>query len=124
MDTTTPTQTPPAPATTEDKTVAILAYITIIGFIAAIVIHSNKKTQLGAYHLRQMLGFVLTGIVCWVGAIVLAVIPILGWLAIMIMWISLLVFWLMGLIAAINGQMKPMPVVGKLYQKWCGTTFN
>ena len=102
----------------------IVAYITIIGFIAAIVIHSNKKTQLGAYHLRQMLGFVLTGIVCWIGAIILAFIPILGWLAIMIMWISLLVFWLMGLIAAINGQMKPMPVVGKLYQKWFGTTFN
>jgi hypothetical protein len=30
----------------------------------------------------------------------------------------------MGLIAAINGQMKPMPVVGPLYQTWFGTTFD
>jgi uncharacterized membrane protein len=38
--------------------------------------------------------------------------------------VSLFVLWIMGLIAAINGQMKPMPVVGPLYQKWFGTTFD
>ena len=123
-------QTPPPSApsvVTEDKTVAIVAYITLIGFIAAIVIHSvngGKKTKLGAYHLRQMLGFVLTTIVVWPCAMVLAFIPILGWLCIMAIWISLLVFWILGLVSAINGQMKPMPVVGPLYQKWFGTTFD
>ena len=44
-----PRQHPPAPppvaAVSEDKTVAILSYLTLIGFIAAIIIHSNKKTQ-------------------------------------------------------------------------------
>jgi hypothetical protein len=30
----------------------------------------------------------------------------------------------MGFIAAVNGQMKPMPVVGELYQKWFGTAFD
>lgn len=120
-------QTPPpvAPAAvTEDKTVAIVAYLTLIGFIVAIIIHMNKKTKIGAYHLRQMLGFVLTTIVVWPCAIVLAFIPILGWLCIVAIWISLLVFWILGLISAINGQMKPMPVVGPLYQKWFGSTFE
>lgn len=47
------TETPPPVAgTTEDRTVAILAYITIIGFIIAIVMHSSKKTAIGTYHLR------------------------------------------------------------------------
>ena len=34
------------------------------------------------------------------------------------------VCWITGLLAAINGQMKPMPLVGSYYQKWFGTTFD
>ena len=62
----------------EDKTVAIVAYLTLIGFIAATIIHSNKKTKLGAFHLRQMLGFMLT----WFAVIILIIIPIVGWILI------------------------------------------
>ena len=120
METTTPTQTPPAPATTEDKTVAIVSYLTLIGFIAAIIIHNNKKTKLGAFHLRQMLGFILS----WLALIVLIIIPFIGWILIPVFYIFMLVCWIMGLIAAINGRMKPMPIVGPMYQKWFGTTFD
>ena len=119
METTTPAQPPPA-AAAEDKTVAIVAYLTLIGFIAAVIIHSNKKTRLGAYHLRQMLGFILTSF----AVVILVIIPILGWILIPIFYICMIVLWIMGLIAAINGEMKPMPVVGPLYQKWFGTTFD
>jgi uncharacterized membrane protein len=122
MDTT--TQTSPPAIASEDKTVAILSYLTLIGFIVAIIIHMNKKTKIGAFHLRQTLGFFLTCIAVGMSEIILVFIPILGWLAILVLWISMLVFWVMGLIAAVNGQMKPMPVVGPLYQKWFGTTFD
>ena len=114
------TQTPPPATGGEDKTVAIIAYITLIGFIVAIIIHMNKKTKLGAFHLRQMLGFILTNF----AVIVLFVIPLIGWLLIPVFYICMLVLWILGLVAAINGQMKPMPVVGPLYQKWFGTTFD
>lgn len=124
MDTTTPAPTPASATAGEDKTVAIVSYITLIGFIAAIIIHSNKKTKLGAYHLRQMLGFFLTWIAVVACQFVLVFIPILGWLAILALYFALVVLWIMGLIAAINGQMKPMPIVGPMYQKWFGTTFD
>ncbi|TAL04455.1 MAG: DUF4870 domain-containing protein [Verrucomicrobia bacterium] len=124
METATPPPAVPATSAAEDKTVAILSYITLIGFIAAIVIHSNKKTKLGAFHLRQVLGFFITGIVVGVGGVVLALIPILGILMLLAIWLGMFVFWILGLIAAINGQMKPMPVVGQLYQNWFGTTFD
>ncbi|HEY5042401.1 MAG TPA: DUF4870 domain-containing protein [Verrucomicrobiae bacterium] len=124
MEPTTPDQTPPPAAVTEDKTVAIISYLTLLGFIVAIVIHSGKKTKLGAFHLRQVLGFFLTAIVLGFCQIILAFIPILGWLAILALWCSMFVLWILGLVAAINGQMKPMPVVGPLYQKWFGTTFD
>ncbi len=123
METIPPPVAPP-PATAEDKTIAILAYITLIGFIVAIVMHTNKKTKLGSYHLRQVLGFFLTGVVVGFCAIPIAIIPILGLLAIAVVWLGMIALWVMGLIAAINGQMKPMPVVGPLYQKWFGNTFD
>ena len=136
MDTTTPPAiTPPSPAT-EDKTVAIVSYLTLIGFIVAIIIHSSKKTKLGAFHLRQVLGFLLTGIVGWIGvaiimfvlALVLAFVKFLLVILVPLIWlafvVSMLALWIMGLIAAVNGQMKPMPVVGPLYQKWFGTAFD
>jgi uncharacterized membrane protein len=130
MDANTPTTTPP-PAS-EDKTVAILSYLTLLGFIVAIVLNSSKKTKLGAYHLRQTLGLILTSIVGWIVAfvviIVVAFIPFVGLILIPLIWIcfvgSVLTLWVMGLIAAINGNMKPMPVVGPLYQKWFGTAFD
>lgn len=116
MDTTPtpPPGTPPmhAVAVAEDKTVAILSYITVIGFIAAIIVHMNKKTQLGAFHLRQMLGLLLTSLV--------GVIPFLGWLVL----VCVLVLWIMGLISAIKGEMKPVPLVGPFYQKWFAGAFN
>jgi uncharacterized membrane protein len=120
MDTTTPIQPPPTATAGEDKTVAIVAYLTLIGFLVAIIIHSNKKNRLGAYHLRQMLGFILT----WLALIVLLIIPVIGWILIPLFYLCMFVFWIMGLVTAIKGEMKPMPIVGPLYQKWFGTTFD
>ena len=126
MDTTPPpppSLTPEVPAT-EDKTVAILSYLTLIGFIVAIVLHGSKKTRLGTFHLRQSLGLLITAIACWVLNIILAFIPIIGWITIIIVWLGLFALWLMGLIAAASGQTKPVPVLGEHYQKWFGSTFE
>jgi uncharacterized membrane protein len=117
MDTTTPppvtaSAPPPVASATEDKTVAILSYITLFGFIAAIVINSNKKTQLGAFHLRQTLGLFITAF--------LMIIPLLN----ILIGLFLLVMWIMGLVSAIKGEMKSVPLVGPLYQKWFGNAFN
>ena len=122
-------ETPPPPVTpvapvTEDRTVAILAYITPIGFIVAIVMHGSKKTALGSFHLRQTLGLFLTGLVCWPINFILAFIPILGWLCILGIMFSMIALWVMGLIAAASGQQKPVPVLGQKYQQWFGSAFT
>lgn len=125
---TTPETPPPAAApATEDRTVAILTYITIIGFIIAIVMHSSKKSALGAFHLRQGLGLFITCIVIWIPGVIISFIPGIN-LLMVLLWplvgISLFVLWIMGLIAAVNGQQKPMPVVGEHYQKWFAGAFT
>ncbi|GAB1489450.1 hypothetical protein MASR2M8_19030 [Opitutaceae bacterium] len=111
------------PSLNEDRTVAILSYITILGFIVAIVIHGNKPTRLGAFHLRQALGLFLFGVALGVGGVVLAIIPFLGWLAILAGWGLFFVTWLLGLLAAINGRSTPSPLVGGYFQKWFAGAF-
>lgn len=129
MDTVPPaTPVTPAPAaSTEDKTVAILAYLTLIGFIVAIVLHGQKKTKLGAFHLRQMLGLTLTSVGLWIAFFIIAFIPLIGWiisLCSIFVWLGLVVLWVFGLIAAINGQFKPLPLIGEMFQKWFPTAFE
>ena len=121
MDTTIPpSQAAVADVITEDRTVAILSYVTILGFIAAIFVHQSRKTQLGAFHLRQVLGLVLTGVVGGVCAVV----PILGWIVWFLVVIGLFVLWLLGLISALRGDMRPVPLLGEHYQRWFAGAFS
>jgi len=89
----------------EDKTVAILSYITPIGWIIGLILHSNNKTELGAFHLRQTLGL-------YILSIILSFIPIIGW----ILNIVVFIFWLLGLIYAVQGEKKAVPLIGDFIQ--------
>lgn len=114
-------------ATTEDRTVAILSYLTIIGFVVAIVLHSSKPTKLGAFHLRQMLGFIIAIIAFWMVFMVIAFIPVVNLLAIVLGplgGLAFLVFWIIGLIGAIKGEAKPLPLVGVQFQSMLANTFK
>lgn len=121
-----------SPAIEEDRTAAILSYLTIIGFVVAIVIHSGKKTALGAFHLRQVLGFIIVGLCAGlavgISAVILAFIPFIGPIIIFLLWATLwvggLVLWVLGLIAAIQGRQTPVPIIGEPIQKWFANTFN
>jgi uncharacterized membrane protein len=87
------------------KVVAIFSYVTLVGWIVAIVLHNNNRSELGAYHLRQSLGLMLTMAVLWF-------IPVIGW----ILNIVLFIFMIIGLIYASQEEQKPVPVVGEFYQ--------
>lgn len=113
-------QTPPYQTVSESKTAAILSYITVVGFIIAIVLQGQNKTRLGAYHLRQSLGIYLTCVVS--GA--LAFVPVLGWLLMPVVWVGLIVVWVMGLIAAAQGRMTPVPLIGQKIQDLLTTAFD
>lgn len=100
------------------KTVAIVSYITLIGWIVALILHGNAKTSLGAYHLRQMLGLMILAVASTIIRVPLMFIPFLGWSANLAISLGLLVFWILGLIAAVNAEEKPIPFLGDLFQKW------
>ena len=118
------TNTATSAVASEDKTTAILSYLTIVGFIVAIVMHGNNKTRLGAFHLRQSLGLIVCALAMIPIGIVLGFIPFLGWLTGFVLWMGFIAFWIMGLISALNGQQKPLPILGDKFQAWFGKAFE
>jgi uncharacterized membrane protein len=107
--------------TDNGKTVAIVSYLSIIGWIIAYVMHGNNKTLLGAFHLRQTIALFIAGICIWIVQMLLVLIPYIGWvldILLIFAYIGLFILWLIGFIAAINGQEKPMPLIGSRAQQW------
>ena len=100
------------------KTTAIVSYITIIGWlIAYFAMHQPKKTSLGSYHLRQTLLLFICAIVYQIVIMVIVIaVPAIG-LILSLLSLGFLVLWIMGLIAAINGEEKPMPLIGAKAQE-------
>lgn len=109
-----PSETLPTSAINEGKTIAIIAYLTLIGLIIAFVMNNDKKNAFAAFHIRQALGLGLTGLALGV----VNVIPILGWIIGIFGSLLLLVLWVIGLMGALNGKEKSVPILGKKYQEW------
>ncbi|MGO2358077.1 DUF4870 domain-containing protein [Mesonia sp.] len=99
---------------TEDKNIAIIAYITFIGLIIAFIMNNDKKAVFPTYHIKQSLGLALTGLALGV----VGMIPILGWIVSFLGSLGLLYLWIMGLINAINGRQEPVPFLGEKFEEW------
>ena len=105
------------------KTIAVISYLTWLGWIIALVMHSSNKSSIGAYHLRQTLMFHLTAMGFY---ILQSILFFAGGFLGFIIWIALglLVLWVMGFISAINGEEKPIPVIGQKANEWFGGAFK
>lgn len=90
----------------DGKNIAIIAHITLIGWIIALVMNGgDKKTEYASFYIRQMLGLMLLGIA-------LSFVPVVGWFANFIT----LVLWIMSLIGALSGEKKETPLIGGFFQ--------
>ena len=91
----------------EGKNVAIIAHITLIGWIIALIMNSSNKDEFASFYIRQTLGFYILFLIC-------SFIPVIGWFA----WILIFVFWIISLVGAIGGQKKESVLLGKQFQDW------
>lgn len=105
------------------KTAAIISYFTIIGWlIAYFAMHKDNKTELGSYQLRQTLLFaIVSTLLGWGLNFILGILFFASGLGMMLylLWIvqlGLFILWLIGLIGAINGEKKPIPLIGEKAQ--------
>lgn len=98
----------------DPKTIAIISYLTIIGWIVAFVLNNEKKDDYANFHIKQSLGLVLIGFALFI----IGMIPILGWILSFLGSIFLLYLWIMGLVNAINHHKKPVPILGSKFETW------
>src|ERR1700749_4261652 len=105
------------------KLAGIISYFTIVGWLIAYFgFYVNNRTSLASYQLRQTLLF---HIVSMVLRFVVAAILGLVWLStgmfslyslMNILYLALFIMWIIGLIGAINGDKRPIPLIGDTAQ--------
>jgi len=96
----------------EGKTMAIISYITIIGLIIAFLMNNSKKNEFTQFHIRQSIGLAVLGLVN--SFIIAKFIPILAGLV----GLLTLVLVIIGIVNAVKGEDKPLPVIGAQFQEW------
>jgi len=89
------------------KLIAVTSYLTLIGWLIAVLMYGKHRSALARFHIRQSLGLIGT-------MAILSFVPIIGWL----LNIALLVFWLIAAYCAYKGECYPVPVVGSWYQEY------
>ncbi|MFN4285816.1 MAG: DUF4870 domain-containing protein [Lacibacter sp.] len=103
----------------DNRTTAWLAYLTFIGWVIAYIQYSNmqEKSSLVLFHLRQMFGLLVSSAALWVLTNVMAFVPGF-WSLQWVLYVGLFLLWLIGILGAINGEEKPVPLLGPLFQQW------
>lgn len=97
----------------DGKTIGIIAYITLIGWVVALLMNSGKKNEYASFHIRQMLGLILLSLVISV----LSIYVNLGLFG-TILSVLVLVLWVIGFVGAIQGERKLVPIIGENFQEW------
>ena len=91
----------------DKKTTGIVAYITWVGLLLAFILGDREGAK---FHLNQAL-------VLWIAAlldVVFGIIPVIGGVLASIYSILLFVGGIIGLIGAINGEEKKIPIIGDI----------
>ncbi|MBK8599899.1 MAG: hypothetical protein IPN80_04505 [Flavobacterium sp.] len=96
----------------EGKTAAITSYILIVGVLIALSMNSENKNSFASFHIRQALGLTITFL-----SLGLIVSNFDSLMISATMWIFVSILWTYGFFTAIKGDMKPLPLLGSLFQK-------
>lgn len=86
-----------------------LAWLSYLGILFLIPMLVNKDSAYTKFHVNQGLILFITNII--IGAV--SMIPILGWIVGGIAGIATFVFAIMGLVNAVSGKAKKLPIIGK-----------
>ena len=97
------------------KTLAVINYITIFGWLF-VFLTAKEKDNFLKYHLRQSFGLFVAGLlVGFAIGIVATFIPVIAALSMVIGGLNLILM-VIGAINASNGVEKPLPIVGKIFE--------
>lgn len=96
-----------------NKTLSIVSYITLIGWLIAFLAGKENANSLLKYHLRQSLGLIL---VAFVFNIIIYIIAFTLKINLGFIGIVFLILLVIGIINANNETEKPLPLIGKMFE--------
>jgi len=96
----------------ENKVMAVLAYIWILVLIPILAAPNSKFAK---YHANQGLILLIFGVVGGIVGGLLGLIPYVGWVFGTLIGIADLIFMVLGIVNAVNGEEKPLPLIGNLF---------
>jgi uncharacterized membrane protein len=103
-----------------DNVAGMLAYVTIVPAIIFLVMEPYNKSRFVRFHSFQNIFFCVAWIVIWIALSFISMVPVLGWMTLLI-WPLLglggLILWIILLIKANQGQMFKLPIIGDLAEK-------
>lgn len=97
----------------EAKTIAVIAYLTLVGALIAMTMNLDPKYDFGRFHTRQAFGLHLGFLgfslflsqwfhpYAWVG-----------------LYVTYFTLWIYGITAALQGRKRLVPLVGSYFQRW------
>jgi uncharacterized membrane protein len=94
------------------KTTAVISYILFVGIPIAMSMNWENKNPFAAFHIRQSLGLTITFI-----ALGLLIGNFDNPMITFSMWVFIFVLWSFGIFNAIQGETKPIPLLGSFFQK-------
>lgn len=96
----------------DNKTLSVVSYITIIGWLISFISGKEKADNFLRYHLKQSLGVGILSIILPTILGILISVTHIGLLG--IINVLPLVLMIIGAINASNGVEKPLPFIGKM----------
>lgn len=97
----------------EGKQTAIISYLTPIGFIIAYSMNMEPKNEYAKFHIRQSLGL---NILFYTISFFIGYFN--SWMISGSFYVFFIVLWVFGLVNAIQGEYKPIPLLGDYFQEW------
>jgi uncharacterized membrane protein len=91
-----------------DTTMAIVAYI--LFFVPLLT--ESKNDAFVMFHVKQSLVLLL----CWIALAIVGMIPVIGFFA-GLLQLALFILWIIGILNAINGAEKELPIIGQYASK-------
>ena len=98
----------------DNKTLSIVSYITIIGWVIAYFVGKEKADDLLKYHLKQGFGLFIFSFI-W-GILISILTGVTGIYFLSFLSYISLILMIIGIINAVNSVKKPLPIIGKMFE--------
>ena len=90
----------------------LLAAISYIGILFLVPLLAAKDDAFARFHANQGLVLFIANIAAAIAGFILGFIPVIGVIVAWIIRIALFVLMILGIINALKGEMKPLPLIG------------